>query len=111
MRYEKGAKDAKSFSRVAANKKVPIIVTVGGDGSVNEGAEGMIGFQSILAVLSTGSGNGCVRYFNMPKDPKKAIELLNSHNTCWVGTVTINQSPHQEYELIVDGVAHAKKYF
>lgn len=94
VHYTSGPKDAIAISRAAAKEKVPIIVAVGGDGSVNEVAQGMIGSHSMLAVIPTGSGNGFARHFNIPIHPKKAIEVLNKHRTCWVDTVKINQSSY-----------------
>jgi len=56
--FTKEAKHAISLSKEAVDQNYAIIVAVGGDGSVNEVAQGMIGSSSTLAIIPAGSGNG-----------------------------------------------------
>ncbi len=92
--YTKGPNHATKLSALAAGKGVHIIVAVGGDGSVNEVAQGMIGSNSALAVIPTGSGNGFARHFAIPTDVAKAIKVINEMHEQWIDTVKINQKSY-----------------
>ena len=53
------------------------VVAVGGDGTVNEVAQGLRDTQTALAILPMGSGNGFARHMNISMQPARAIQLLN----------------------------------
>jgi len=92
--YTKRPKHATELSRSAVLKGAHIIVAVGGDGSVNEVAKGMIGSNATLAIIPTGSGNGFARNFDIPTDPAEAIKVINRMHDQWIDTVKINQESY-----------------
>jgi diacylglycerol kinase family enzyme len=47
---------AVEISRKAAREKADVVVAVGGDGSLNEIAKGIIGSDTALGIIPTGSG-------------------------------------------------------
>lgn len=59
-----------------ASKDYDVIVAVGGDGTINEVANGLIGTQSILGIIPVGTGNGFAREFGIPLNIKKACKIL-----------------------------------
>jgi len=56
------------------------IVAVGGDGTINEVANGLLGEDAVLAVVPAGTGNDFVRMLGIPADPFDALDVL-THGT------------------------------
>lgn len=65
----------------AAKNGVDVITAIGGDGSVNEVAQGLLGTESTLAIIPRGSGNGLARSLKIPRNTEKAIERINHFKT------------------------------
>lgn len=63
---------------VAAVGEYDTIVAVGGDGTVNEIASGIVKTETELAVIPFGSGNGLARFLGIPMDTVGAIKNMNT---------------------------------
>ena len=64
------------LARNAAKSGSDMVVAVGGDGTINEIGQGLIGSQTALGVIPAGSGNGFARNMDIPLKQKLAIEAL-----------------------------------
>ena len=62
------------------------VVAVGGDGTINEVAQGIVSGEQMkrkgegstaMGIIPMGSGNGLARHLNIPVRTQKAIEMLN----------------------------------
>jgi lipid kinase, YegS/Rv2252/BmrU family len=73
----KGPRHATDLSS-QMSKEFDIIVAMGGDGTVNEVAAGLIGSTASLAVFPIGSGNDFNRLIGIPKTMKLAIDTIIS---------------------------------
>jgi YegS/Rv2252/BmrU family lipid kinase len=60
----------------AVADKVDMVVAVGGDGTINEIGQGLLGTDTALGIIPAGSGNGFARNVNIPLNQKKAIAIL-----------------------------------
>lgn len=60
----------------AMKDKADVVITVGGDGTVNEAANGLLGTNCALAPLPGGSTNVFARAIGYPNDATKAIDVL-----------------------------------
>lgn len=89
--YTKAAKHAIELTKDAASRKIDIVVAVGGDGSVNETAKGLVNTDSALAIIPTGSGNGLARHLNIPLDLKKAMQVINRGKEQKIDTIRLNE--------------------
>ena len=54
------------------------IVAMGGDGTVNEVTNGMLGEDAVLAVIPAGTGNDFIRMLGIPADPFEALDVLTN---------------------------------
>lgn len=75
FKYTQRAKHALEISSNAAGK-FDIVVAVGGDGTVNEVANGLVNSTTSLAIIPTGSGNGFARFLKIPLTPERAILFI-----------------------------------
>lgn len=69
---------AHELAKGAAEGGADIVVAVGGDGTVNEVASGLLYSNTALGILPFGSGNGLARHLGIAVDTAKAIQLLNT---------------------------------
>jgi diacylglycerol kinase family enzyme len=67
---------ATRFARDAATRGVEVVAVLGGDGTLNEAANGLAGTDTTLAVLPGGSTNVFARTIGLPNDPVKAASTL-----------------------------------
>lgn len=69
------------------------VVAVGGDGTINEVASGLIGSQTALGIVPNGSGNGFARHLDISTRMNRAIEMLNSSEPIFIDYGTVNDIP------------------
>lgn len=90
--YTQHAKHATQLAKEAA-ETASIVVAVGGDGMVNEVANGLLGTSTLLGIIPTGSGNALARHLGIPLDYKGAIECINQQCFTAIDHGTVNQKP------------------
>ncbi|MDP1747652.1 MAG: YegS/Rv2252/BmrU family lipid kinase [Bacteroidota bacterium] len=88
--YTKAAKHATELAKQAVATDFNIVVAVGGDGSVNEVARGLIGSTTAMAIMPAGSGNGFARHMKIPLDLKKAMNIINNAKEASIDTIQLN---------------------
>ena len=54
------------------------VMAFGGDGTMNEVAQALVGTETVLGVIPCGSGNGLARHLGIPLQPEAALGLLQS---------------------------------
>ncbi len=64
----------------AANSGYPVVVAVGGDGTVNEAASALIYKETALGVLPFGTGNDLARAAGFPTNAEKGVAALLEGN-------------------------------
>ena len=68
--------DARRLAREAADDGFDVVLSVGGDGTANEAAWGLIGSPTALGIVPSGSGNGLARALRVPLRPAAALRCL-----------------------------------
>ena len=93
IRYTQYSHHSIEIAKEAAGKGIDIVVAVGGDGSINDVATGILKSNTAMAIIPAGSGNGLANYFKIPLNISKAIDIINSYNITEIDTATINDKP------------------
>lgn len=66
------------------------IIAVGGDGTVNETARGLVHSATPMGIIPKGSGNGFARHLGIHMDIRLALEDILTGTVCAVDTFTLN---------------------
>jgi diacylglycerol kinase family enzyme len=70
---------ATDVARDAADRGFHAVVAFGGDGTINEAAQGLVSTDVALGILPGGSTNVMARSLGLPVDPIEATALLSAH--------------------------------
>ncbi len=76
MRLTKAPGHATELAQEAARAGFDAAVAIGGDGTINETARGLVGTNTALGVIPNGSGNGFARELGMPLLFEEAVARL-----------------------------------
>lgn len=78
IKETKGEGDAKRFAREACEERYDALVLVGGDGTLNEGINGVAeqAYRPVVGIVPLGTVNDFARALTIPLEPAKAIQLL-----------------------------------
>lgn len=87
--FTEKAKEAIEISR-NASENFDIIIAVGGDGTVNEVSQGLVGKSSLMGIIPVGSGNGLARHLKIPLAIPSAIKVLNKQKVISIDRIQIN---------------------
>jgi diacylglycerol kinase (ATP) len=91
--YTEYAGHATSLARNAARQGYQVVAAVGGDGTVNEVARGLLGSEAALAIIPRGSGNGLARHLGVPLKVSRALEVVGQYHVSRIDSGTINGHP------------------
>jgi YegS/Rv2252/BmrU family lipid kinase len=110
IKYTERAKHATEITQNEKNN-FDVIVAVGGDGTVNEVANGIIGGRASLGIIPMGSGNGLARYLKYSMNVKKSIAQIAKFDSHQIDHININKA-HNSFNVCGVGFdAHISKVF
>ena len=81
---------ASEIAASARDRAVDAVVSVGGDGTVNEVASALAYSDTALGIIPGGSGNGLSMHLGIGRNAKKAIGIINNFNSKVIDTATVN---------------------
>lgn len=75
--------EARQMAANAGNRQQEVVVAAGGDGTINDVAQGLldVGGTATLGAIPLGTGNDFCRNAGIPLDPLEAVRLLDSMQT------------------------------
>jgi YegS/Rv2252/BmrU family lipid kinase len=92
LEFTQGKNHGTDLARNAAHsKKYKVVFAVGGDGTVNEVAQGVFMTGQTMGILPKGSGNGLARHLGIPGDFKKSLTLIGSSHCVEIDSFLINE--------------------
>lgn len=93
IRWIEGPTHGTELAREAVAKHMDRIISVGGDGTLNTVAAGLLGTDVPVAVVALGSGNGYARSLGLPLKPERALELAFTGTPALMDVCFLNDIP------------------
>lgn len=90
IHYTTSAGNATDMAAHFATQNFNKVIAIGGDGTVNEVAKGLIHTNTIMGIIPTGSGNGLARHLKIPLQYQQAINVINNGKTIKVDHGVLN---------------------
>lgn len=110
VKFTQAPGHATELAKEAVASGINVVVAIGGDGTVNEIGQALVGSETALGIIPTGSGNGLARHLKIPFSFEKAIDVINRCKIRKIDTATIND----QIFLSIAGVGYdafvAKKF-
>jgi diacylglycerol kinase (ATP) len=76
--------------QAALSHEFEMVFAVGGDGTVNEVAQGLVNTSVPMGIIPKGSGNGLARHLQIPMRLQQALELIGTHEVLTMDTLSVN---------------------
>ncbi len=90
IRYTEHIHHGTKLAREAADQGFDCVVAVGGDGSVNDVAQGLKDTGVHMGIIPCGSGNGLARTLKIPLRPALAVKTLNKLHSQTIDSIVVN---------------------
>ena len=90
LEYTQRRGHATELAKGAAVAGYDKIVAVGGDGTINEVAQGLVNTSAVMGIIPKGSGNGLARHLGIPVKTQNALHCLFSSKRLSIDTFRIN---------------------
>ncbi len=74
--YSSFPEEPPELARAAVRDRCALVVSVGGDGLVNQVASELVGSDTVLGIIPTGVGNDFARGLEIPLDVKRACAVI-----------------------------------
>lgn len=89
-----GPGHATDLAKQAAYQGVGLCIAIGGDGTMNETATGLLHSETTLGIIPIGSGNGMARHLGLSMEPEIAFRQLLTGNSVLMDSGIANQKPY-----------------
>lgn len=102
-----GPNDASRLAREAARARgVQDVIVNGGDGTINEALQGIVGTNARLGIWPRGTANVLARELGLPFKPERIAEMIVNGLTrrIYVGNATAEASGESRYFFLMAGI-------
>ncbi len=90
MVYTEHGGHAKILAKEGRANHMDAVVSVGGDGTINEIASELLYSDTALGIIPGGSGNGLSSHLGIGRNAKKALSILNRYQIKTIDTASVN---------------------
>ncbi len=90
IEYAAAPGDGTRIALRAAQDKVDTVVALGGDGTVNEVVNGIVGTQTALGLIPAGRANDLASLYRVPEDTAAACGIINDRRLARADVVGVN---------------------
>jgi diacylglycerol kinase (ATP) len=106
VRPTRGPNDATRLAAEAAREGFLDIIVSGGDGTINEALQGLVGSSVRLAIWPRGTANVLGRELRLPRQVDRIAEIIASGHArrIHIGCATIERTGETRYFLLMAGI-------
>lgn len=106
LKLTSGPGDATRIAAAAANNGTSDVIVAGGDGTINEALQGMIGTHARLGILPRGTANVLAREIGLPMNIDDAIRIVAQGKTrrVYFGIATNQVTNSRRYFALMAGI-------
>lgn len=106
LKLTKGPDDATEIAAEAARNGSTDVIVAGGDGTINEAIQGLVGSNARLGLLPRGTANVLARELELPMNVDEAIKVLARGNTRRIhfGIATEDATNTQRHFVLMAGI-------
>ena len=106
VRPTMGPNDATRLARQAVSEGFSEVIVSGGDGTINEALQGLIGGNVRLGIWPRGTANVLGRELRMPRQLETLVEVIAAGNTRRIhaGCATSESTGEKRYFLLMAGI-------
>jgi len=81
---------ATHMARQGTGENVDTVVVVGGDGTINEVVNGIIGTEMKLGIIPTGAANDLATLYHIPNNVAEACDVILEHHLSCIDLICVN---------------------
>ncbi len=98
--------DATRLARQAVVDKAHLLIVCGGDGTINEVAQALVGSNTALAILPSGTANVLAKELRLPRRPEELAKLIATGRTreISVGRASKPDGSWSRYFILMAGI-------
>jgi YegS/Rv2252/BmrU family lipid kinase len=106
VRPTTGPNDAARLAALAAQEGLTEVIVSGGDGTINEALQGLVGTGVRMAVWPRGTANVLGIELRLPRQVERLVDVITAGNVlrAHVGCVKIEKTGEQRYFLLMAGI-------
>ncbi|HEX4950212.1 MAG TPA: diacylglycerol kinase family protein [Blastocatellia bacterium] len=98
--------DATRLAREAVAEQADLLIVCGGDGTINEAAQALVGSNTALAILPSGTANVLAKELTLPRSPEELARLIVQGRTreISVGRASKPDGHWSRYFILMAGI-------